>query len=124
MDEKLILDEIENNKEEYIEFLRDLIQTESYNPPGNENNVALILKKYLEDAKLTCEVFPFGENRANLFSQLNNIALALPGSNSTKTPAFLNPPIPNTSGSNSSLPVLLIISTGEKLLSLFATTLK
>jgi succinyl-diaminopimelate desuccinylase len=72
MDEKTILDEIENNKEEYIEFLKILIQTESFNPPGNENNVALILKKYLEDAKITCEIFPFGENRANLFAALTN----------------------------------------------------
>ena len=72
MEKDLILDEIEKNREEYIEFLRDLIQTESYNPPGNEKNVALVIKKYLEDANIECEIFPFGENRANLFSTLNN----------------------------------------------------
>ncbi|MBY8990668.1 MAG: M20 family metallopeptidase [Candidatus Lokiarchaeota archaeon] len=72
MEKDLILDEIEKNREEYIEFLRDLIQTESYNPPGNEKNVALVIKKYLEDANIECEIFPFGENRANLFSALNN----------------------------------------------------
>jgi len=72
MEKDLILNEIEKNREEYIEFLRDLIQTESYNPPGNEKNVALVIKKYLEDANIECEIFPFEDNRANLFSTLNN----------------------------------------------------
>ncbi|MFX1377255.1 MAG: M20 family metallopeptidase [Promethearchaeota archaeon] len=72
MDEELIFHEIETNKEEYVEFLRDLIQAESYNPPGDEKNVALIIKKYLKDANVNCEIYPFGENRANLFSTLNN----------------------------------------------------
>jgi len=72
MEKDFIIDEIEKNREEYIEFLRDLIQTESYNPPGNEKNVAMIIKKYLEDADLKCEIFPFEENRANLFSAINN----------------------------------------------------
>ena len=39
MSEELIIKEIESNQEEYIEFFRELIQTESYNPPGNEKNV-------------------------------------------------------------------------------------
>ena len=72
MNEELILNEIENNSEEYIEFLKDLIQTESYNPPGNEKNVALVIKKYLEDANINCEIFPFGDNRANLYCTLND----------------------------------------------------
>ncbi|MFX0081272.1 MAG: M20 family metallopeptidase [Candidatus Hodarchaeota archaeon] len=72
MGEELIFNEIEKNREEYVEFLRDLIQTESYNPPGNEKNVALIIEKYLKDVNLNCEIFPFGENRANLFSTLND----------------------------------------------------
>ena len=48
MSEELIINEIENNKDEYIEFLRELIQADSYNPPGNEKNVALIIEKYLK----------------------------------------------------------------------------
>jgi succinyl-diaminopimelate desuccinylase len=72
MEKDLILDEIEKNRDEYVEFLRDLIQTESYNPPGNEKNVALIIKKYLEDANIGCEIFPFEDNRANLFSALSS----------------------------------------------------
>ena len=72
MSGELILNEIENNTEEYIEFLRELIQTESYNPPGNEKNVALKIEKYLKNVGIKCEIFPFGENRANLFATLND----------------------------------------------------
>lgn len=72
MDEELIIQEIENNSEEYIEFLRDLIQLESYNPPGNEKSVALIIKQYLKENNIDCEIFPFDENRANLFTTLND----------------------------------------------------
>lgn len=72
MSEEQILNEIESNSEEYIEFLRELIQSESYNPPGNEKNVALKIKKYLQNDGIKCEIFPFGENRANLITTLND----------------------------------------------------
>ena len=72
MGEELIIQEIEDNSEEYIQFLRDLIQTESYNPPGNENNVALMIQQYLKDANIESEIFPFGDNRANLIATLND----------------------------------------------------
>ena len=72
MSEELILKEIENNKEEYIEFFRELIKTESYNPPGNEKNVALKIEEFLKDSNIQCELFPFGENRANLIAYLND----------------------------------------------------
>ena len=72
MSEELIINEIENNKDEYIEFLRELIQADSYNPPGNEKNVALIIEKYLKNANIDCEIFPFEENRANLIAYLND----------------------------------------------------
>ncbi|MHA2050503.1 MAG: M20 family metallopeptidase [Promethearchaeota archaeon] len=55
-----------------MEFLKDLIQAESYNPPGNEKNVALQINNYLTDAGVKCEIFPFGENRANLIASLND----------------------------------------------------
>ncbi|MHA2474909.1 MAG: hypothetical protein ACXAES_16925 [Promethearchaeota archaeon] len=72
MDEEQIIQEIEQNLEEYIEFLRDLIQAESYNPPGNEKNVALQIDNYLTDAGIKCEIFPFEENRANLIASLTD----------------------------------------------------
>ncbi|MFX0021229.1 MAG: M20 family metallopeptidase [Candidatus Hermodarchaeota archaeon] len=72
MSEELILNEIEDNEEEYIEFLRKLVQTDSYNPPGNEKNVALEIEKYLKSVDIKSEIFSFGENRANLIATLND----------------------------------------------------
>jgi succinyl-diaminopimelate desuccinylase len=72
LDEELIIQEIEDNVDEYIEFLRDIIQTESYNPPGNEKNVALKIEQYLKSENINCELFPFGDNRANLIATLND----------------------------------------------------
>lgn len=69
---ELIVNEIERNQEEYIEFLKELIKSESYNPPGNEINVALKIEKYLKADDIICEIFPFGTNRANLIAYLND----------------------------------------------------
>ena len=66
-----IIAKIEQNKEIYVEFLRTLIQSDSVNPPGNENNVALILEEFLKDLEIKTEIFPFGNNRANLIAYLN-----------------------------------------------------
>jgi len=72
MSEDLIRKEIETNKNEYIEFLRRLIQTESYNPPGNEKNVAIVIEDYLKNQNINFEVFPFEENRANVLIYLKS----------------------------------------------------
>jgi succinyl-diaminopimelate desuccinylase len=72
MSEKLIRKEIEENKTVYIEFLRRLIKAESYNPPGNEKNVALIIEDHLKKSNIQLELFPFGDNRANLIIYLKN----------------------------------------------------
>ncbi len=72
MSEDQILHEIEQNQDEYISFFQELIQAESYNPPGNEKNVALIIDKYLKNVNIKSEVFPFGDNRANLIAYLND----------------------------------------------------
>ena len=72
MSENLIIKEIEENQEEYIEFLRELIKSDSYNPPGNEKNVAVKIDKYLQEAGVKCEVFLFGGNRANLIAFLSD----------------------------------------------------
>jgi succinyl-diaminopimelate desuccinylase len=68
----LIIQEIENHRQEYVEFLRELIQIKSYNPPGNEKNVAIKLKEYFDKYGIHCEIFPFGDNRANLIAHLND----------------------------------------------------
>ena len=66
-----IIAKIEQNKEIYIDFLRKLIQSDSVNPPGNEKNVALIIEDFLKEGNIKTEIFPFGNNRANLMAYLN-----------------------------------------------------
>ena len=66
-----IIAKIEQNKEIYVEFLRTLIQSDSINPPGNEKNVALIIEDFLKEINIKTEIFPFGNNRANLIAYLN-----------------------------------------------------
>lgn len=72
MSEELILNEIKQNQDKYIEFFQELIQADSYNPPGNEMNVALIIDKYLKDSNIKSEIFRFEDNRANLIAYLND----------------------------------------------------
>lgn len=72
MSEELIINKIEQEKEEYIEFLRKLVQSDSINPPGNEKNVALLIEEYLKGIGIKTEIFPFGNNRANLIAYLND----------------------------------------------------
>ncbi|MCK4238265.1 MAG: M20 family metallopeptidase, partial [Candidatus Lokiarchaeota archaeon] len=72
MTEESILNEIESNKEEYINFLQRLIQINTYNPPGNEKDLADKIEKYLKEVGIECEIFPFGDNRANLIASLND----------------------------------------------------
>jgi succinyl-diaminopimelate desuccinylase len=72
MSEKLILNKIEQEKESYTEFLIKLVQSDSINPPGNEKNVALIIEDYLKEIDIKTDVFPFGNNRANLVAYLND----------------------------------------------------
>ncbi|TXT61177.1 MAG: N-formyl-4-amino-5-aminomethyl-2-methylpyrimidine deformylase [Promethearchaeota archaeon] len=71
MDENIIIEEIDSHREDYIEFFRELIQTKSYNPPGDEMNVAVKLQAFFQNNDIKCEVFPFGENRANLIAHVN-----------------------------------------------------
>jgi len=72
MSEELILNKIEQGKEEYIEFLVKLVKSDSINPPGNEKNVALIIEEFLKGMGIKTDIFPFGNNRANLIAYLND----------------------------------------------------
>ncbi|MBY9005196.1 MAG: ArgE/DapE family deacylase [Candidatus Lokiarchaeota archaeon] len=72
MTEELIKEYIDDKREEFIDFLVNLIQTDSYNPPGNELNLAKIIKNYLDKDGIKNEIFKFGNNRANLVAYLNN----------------------------------------------------
>ena len=72
MIEDLILKTIDEKKQDFIQFLKDLIQIDSFNPPGNEKNVAVKIKSFLEELNIKCEIYPFENNRANLVAYLND----------------------------------------------------
>ena len=67
-----ITNDIDNNREQYIDFFRKVIQADSYNPSGNELNVGLLIEEYLKSVGIESQLFPFGDNRANLIASLNN----------------------------------------------------
>jgi succinyl-diaminopimelate desuccinylase len=72
MSEEVIISKVEEEKEKYIEFFRKLVQSDSINPPGNEKNVALIIEEFLKESGIKTDIFPFGNNRANLVAYLND----------------------------------------------------
>ena len=72
MTEELIIRKIDKEKEKYIEFFRKLVQCDLINPPGNEMNVALVVEAFLKEVGIKTELFPFGNNRANLVAYLTN----------------------------------------------------
>lgn len=72
MSEELIIKYIEEKREEFIEFFRELIRTDSYNPPGNEYNLAKKIGNYLSEENIKVDMFRYEENRANLIAYLND----------------------------------------------------
>lgn len=48
-----------------LEILKGLMKCDTVNPPGNEKNGALYLKKILEEKGIPCEIQDLGNNRAN-----------------------------------------------------------
>ncbi|MHA1231813.1 MAG: M20 family metallopeptidase [Candidatus Helarchaeota archaeon] len=68
MNEEKILEAIE--PEEVISLCQKLIQTDSINPPGNEANVARVIRDFLKENKIDCEIYDMGNNRANLLTVL------------------------------------------------------
>jgi len=54
-DSEKLLDLIDEDKEEMIDFLKMLVQTNSENPPGNEEPVAVLISEKLKD--IGCQVY-------------------------------------------------------------------
>lgn len=55
---------------EAVGLLRDLLRLDTVNPPGNETRAAELLRVYLEDAGLACELYAREPDRANLVARL------------------------------------------------------
>ncbi|MFX1479865.1 MAG: M20 family metallopeptidase [Promethearchaeota archaeon] len=70
--ESVLLNEIERNKEEYLDFFSELITSNSCNPPGNEKDVALKIQEYLRQVNIESKIFSFDQNRGNLIAFLND----------------------------------------------------
>jgi acetylornithine deacetylase/succinyl-diaminopimelate desuccinylase-like protein len=57
-------------RDETVELLRELIRVDTVNPPGNETRAAELLRAYLEDNGVRCELFAKVPDRANLVARL------------------------------------------------------
>ncbi|MBW3592461.1 MAG: M20/M25/M40 family metallo-hydrolase, partial [Actinobacteria bacterium] len=57
-------------REEAAELLRELIRLDTVNPPGNETRVADLLRAYLEEADVECELLAKVPERANLVARI------------------------------------------------------
>lgn len=57
-------------REEAVELLRELIRLDTVNPPGNETVAAELLRAYLEEAGIECELYAKVPERANLVARI------------------------------------------------------
>jgi len=59
-----------NLRDEAVELLRELLRLNTVNPPGNETAAAELLRAYLEDSGVACELYAFEPERANLVARI------------------------------------------------------
>jgi acetylornithine deacetylase/succinyl-diaminopimelate desuccinylase-like protein len=57
-------------RQEVTELLQELIRVDTTNPPGNETAAAELLRDYLEDAGVSCELYAKIPERANLVARI------------------------------------------------------
>jgi acetylornithine deacetylase/succinyl-diaminopimelate desuccinylase-like protein len=57
-------------REEAVSLLQELIRLDTVNPPGNETRAAELLRSYLEDAGVACELYARVPERANLVARI------------------------------------------------------
>ena len=57
-------------RDETVELLRELIRVDTVNPPGNETRAAELLREYLEDSGVRCELYAKVPERANLVARI------------------------------------------------------
>jgi acetylornithine deacetylase/succinyl-diaminopimelate desuccinylase-like protein len=57
-------------RDEAVELLRGLIRLDTVNPPGNETLAAELLRAYLEEAGVECELYAKVPDRANLVARI------------------------------------------------------
>src|SRR6266571_7677642 len=57
-------------RQEVTELLQELIRIDTTNPPGNETRAAELLRDYLEDSGVSCELYARVPERANLVARV------------------------------------------------------
>src|SRR5439155_21245717 len=57
-------------RQEATELLQGLIRIDTTNPPGNETRAAELLRDYLEDSGVSCELYARIPERANLVARI------------------------------------------------------
>jgi acetylornithine deacetylase/succinyl-diaminopimelate desuccinylase-like protein len=57
-------------RDEAVGLLQELVRVNTVNPPGNETAVAELLREYLEESGVSCELFARGPERANLVARI------------------------------------------------------
>jgi acetylornithine deacetylase/succinyl-diaminopimelate desuccinylase-like protein len=57
-------------REEVTELLQELIRIDTTNPPGNETAAAELLRSYLEESGVACELYARAPERANLVARI------------------------------------------------------
>src|SRR5690348_3504802 len=62
--------EVATLRQEVTELLQGLIRIDTTNPPGNETAAAELLRDYLEDAGVSCELYAKIPERANLVARI------------------------------------------------------
>jgi acetylornithine deacetylase/succinyl-diaminopimelate desuccinylase-like protein len=55
---------------EAVELLQELLRLNTVNPPGNETVAAELLRVYLEDSGVACELYALEPERANLVARI------------------------------------------------------
>jgi acetylornithine deacetylase/succinyl-diaminopimelate desuccinylase-like protein len=62
--------EVSTLRQEVTELLQELIRIDTTNPPGNETAAAELLRDYLEDNGVACELYARVPERANLVARI------------------------------------------------------
>ena len=57
-------------RDEVSELLQELIRLDTVNPPGNETRAAELLREYLEEHGVSCELYAKVPERANLVARI------------------------------------------------------
>jgi acetylornithine deacetylase/succinyl-diaminopimelate desuccinylase-like protein len=70
-------------RDEVTELLQELIRVDTTNPPGNETAAAELLRAYLEESSVVCELYARVPERANLVARI-------PGRSDGPTMLFLS----------------------------------